>query len=603
MMELSEYYNKLKQALNEAPLTFAPGEPQYAKPSEALVETLSPAVSYLLASKKSVHHRIGTMYNGIIQQAASSIPKEKLAEYDIPELEATLTLAGRLRYKQVLVCCLADLKTAADRLLQLMVKAYPENQIKESDAFGIWIAMACGAYAIEHISATFLMLILEGKRILSFCNHDTDGFIAFKYEAIRNMPLPYWAEIPDLQIRDTISLGHTLAASCALPYEERSLEAVDFFTRELKRNDDKRKQIVRDIKAAPFATRPALPDEVLPEFGLLPKQALRAAQQILKNKNITERKHAVEDREEKKADGSMTAFLLACIKREALSIEELLDFDITPDVSARIAGAALDALDRPITMDCYVAGALVSALANRAVNEANTASRLLDAAVDDDVMGINKTADTSLQPTASAVEQPETNAADEELNALQEEIAALKGKLAAQKNKNQSLSETINRIKKENEGVIRRMEADNKSLKETCERKQQEIDDLMLLTADDGQDDYGMSVEEMKTAVAGKRLLFVSGHDTWQATMRQEFPRAKFVKAGAFNTIEKSLLADVECVIYNVKMGAHSLFNKCRSVMRDDTRLVILNTNNTEATIRRIYRGIYGGRGAAQKGE
>ena len=126
-MELLEYYKNLKPLLENVSLMFTLEESSVEEPPAELCEMLAPALSYMLASKKAVHPRIDSLYKNTVQRMDEDRVLKLLEIYDLPELENTLSIECRIRYKQMLVCCLADPVHINDQLVKLLSKAYPDN--------------------------------------------------------------------------------------------------------------------------------------------------------------------------------------------------------------------------------------------------------------------------------------------------------------------------------------------------------------------------------------------------------------------------------------------------------------------------------------------
>ena len=576
-MELLEYYKNLKLLLENVSLMFTLEESPVAEPSAELCEMLTPTLSYLLASKKTIHPRIDSLYRNTVQRMDEDKVLEKLEIYDLPELENTLSLECRIRYKQMLVCCLADPVHINEQLVKLLGKAYPDNVLKEESPAVMWTMITAGAYDAKHASITFLAMVLEGKKV----PHLRDGDAAdismrnFRKIAMENMPMPYWLtpqsdEYPELKNTER-NIGKLTTSVCRFQGEEENQKSAAIMQKMVKEDECRKPQKYCAVKATPFETDLFTAGDGIMNLGGLPPRAVQSIKVILKDKNIVSRAE--------KLDSSYKAyvaeFLLACLKRGSVSLEELYDTEISRESAEKIADAYRETIGGDwIPADCFLSGALITALMNRIDNEMQTNAILFEKA-------FGKTA----PDTDDIMPEPMLQNDDCLVEELQKEITALK-------TKNSNLAAKITAVKEEKAKEIDKLRKENTKLKRDYESKTEEVEDILAMLSDDEENET-VSISDMQKAISQKKLLFIGGHDTWQNAMKKVFPRAKFIQKGAYSTVSKELFNGLDCAVYQVKMGEHSMYRKCKSMMHSETQLIMLNSNNTETTIRKIYHALF----------
>lgn len=576
-MELLEYYKNLKPLLENVSLMFTLEESSVEEPPAELCEMLAPALSYMLASKKAVHPRIDSLYKNTVQRMDEDRVLKLLEIYDLPELENTLSIECRIRYKQMLVCCLADPVHINDQLVKLLSKAYPDNVLKEDSPANTWVMLTAGAYDAKYVSITFLALVLEGKKVPHLRDGDTADMSMrnFKKIALENMPLPYWLspqsdEYPELKNSER-NIGKLVSSSCRFFGEEENRKVAEIMQKLAKENESKKAQRYCAIKAEPFGTNlfTAVDDILNP--NILPPKATQSIKVILKDKNIISRAEKLDSDD----PAYVAEFLLACLKRGSISMQELYDTEISKESMEKIADAYREIIGGDeIPADCLLSGAIMEALMNRINNETQINAILFEKAFGNTNQDIDE-----------ILPEPDLQNDDSLVDELQKEIAALKAK-------NNSLSAKITMVKEEKAKEIDRLRKENSKLKQNYESKKEEVDDLLSLLSEDEEDET-VSISDMQKAISQKKILFIGGHDTWQSTMRKVFPRAKFIQKGAYSTVSKELFNGLDCAVYQVKMGEHSMYRKCKSMMHNDTLLIMLNSNNTETTIRKIYHALF----------
>lgn len=577
-MELLEYYKNLKLFLENVSLMFTLEESPVAEPSAELCEMLTPTLSYLLASKKTIHPRIDSLYRNTVQRMDEDKVLEKLEIYDLPELENTLSLECRIRYKQMLVCCLADPVHINEQLVKLLGKAYPDNVLKEESPAVMWTMITAGAYDAKYVSVTFLAMVLEGKRMPHLRDGDSaeTSIRCFRKIAIENMPLPYWLTpqsdgYPELKNTERM-IGKLATSACCFQGEEENRKTVDIMQKMVEEDERKKPQKYCAVKAAPFETDLFMAGDGMWNSNGLPPRAARSIKIILKNKNIVSRAEKLDS----SCKAYVAEFLLACLKRGSVSLEELYDTEISRESMEKIADAYRETIGGDwIPADCLLSGALITALMNRIDNEMQVNAILFEKAFGKAAADMDE-----------ILPEPMPQEDDCLVEELQREIAALK-------TKNNNLAAKITAVKEEKAREIDKLRKENAKLKQDYKSKTEEVEDILSMLSDDEEDET-VSLSDMQKAISQKKLLFIGGHDTWQSAMKKVFPRAKFIQKGAYSTVSKELFNGLDCAVYQVKMGEHSMYRKCKSMMHSNTQLIMLNSNNTETTIRKIYHSIYG---------
>ena len=145
----------------------------------------------------------------------------------------------------------------------------------------------------------------------------------------------------------------------------------------VKEDECRKPQKYCAVKAAPFETDLFTAGDGIMNLGGLPPRAVQSIKVILKDKNIVSRAE--------KLDSSYKAyvaeFLLACLKRGSVSLEELYDTEISRESAEKIADAYRETIGGDwIPADCFLSGALITALMNRIDNEMQTNAILFEKA-------------------------------------------------------------------------------------------------------------------------------------------------------------------------------------------------------------------------------
>jgi hypothetical protein len=87
---------------------------------------------------------------------------------------------------------------------------------------------------------------------------------------------------------------------------------------------------------------------------------------------------------------------------------------------------------------------------------------------------------------------------------------------------------------------------------------------LFKMTEDDIEPD---KLEEMKQAIAGKRIMIIGGHANWQRRLKQMFPRWRFVAASDYLGTET--VDGMDYIYFFMDYMSHALYNKSIRMLKD----------------------------------
>lgn len=582
------------------------------------MEFLAPAISYLLASKSAARQKIQRLYTQARKRedTISERTEKLLAQYDMPELESTLTQEGRLRYKQALFCMLSE-NGGIDReeAIFLLEKAYPGSVIaKRPDDIGLGIPI--GTYETKDAGVAVLLLALRKMTLPIIESTVFDAWIGLlKLAALVYMPLPYWpGKLESEKTAGKIerSIGKLTNKACYFYTDEIADSVARNISSCVKMDKQKKDAMTLMCTYAP-ARLPSveelmdMAEEEMPSFAFLTKESLEDLKLFLSDKRVEERSKRVKAASD---PGRRREFLLAefarqCLSMGPVSMGEIYDTEISWETAERIKGAYAitfnDEESRGLSKDPVAAflGTVVLSLANRAYSESRVNAVLIEEAAKRE----QRLAEFEAQ-VLKVKELENAAAVDEEaLTAAKQETQSLKKEVSKLKMKNSGLSAEIKDIREKKEEDVLKLRAENESLKREYEKIKHEMDEILAAMEDDDEDnetagsDTSSFIDEadldaMCHYINENRLIFVGGHTSWQDAMRRLFPGAKFAKKESYMTLSKDFFRNADYIIYNYKWSKHSLYRKCKAYADDGVPMIMLSTNNTDFSVRRIYDSI-----------
>ena len=110
---------------------------------------------------------------------------------------------------------------------------------------------------------------------------------------------------------------------------------------------------------------------------------------------------------------------------------------------------------------------------------------------------------------------------------------------------------------------------------------------LFRMTEDD-IDPEPDKLEEMKQAIAGKRIMIIGGHANWQRRLKQMFPKWRFVAISDYLGTET--VDGMDYIYFFTDFMSHALYNKFIVILRErEMNYYYIHGTNVERNVRQIY--------------
>ena len=163
---------------------------------------------------------------------------------------------------------------------------------------------------------------------------------------------------------------------------------------------------------------------------------------------------------------------------------------------------------------------------------------------------------------------------------------------------------TLRRKLHEQETMIRQLKADMAdkgklqekltAAQDKNENDQKELaalrDHLYHMTEDDEQES-SVSVDDMKSAIADKKIVIIGGHTNWTNKMKSMFPKWDYVKPSATSAQDTSVLMKADKVYFFTDTISHSTYYRYVNVCREHKVLFgYIHGVNTDTNVRQVYR-------------
>ena len=112
-------------------------------------------------------------------------------------------------------------------------------------------------------------------------------------------------------------------------------------------------------------------------------------------------------------------------------------------------------------------------------------------------------------------------------------------------------------------------------------------DHLFRMTEDD-IDLEPDKLEEMKQAIAGKRIMIIGGHVNWQRKLKQMFPRWRFVATSDYLGMET--VDGMDYIYFFTDFMSHALYYKFIGILRErEMNYYYIHGTNVERNVKQIY--------------
>ena len=581
-MQLTDYYKRLSEFLNSFDmLTFLPEEFDEGYGDLQINGVFGPLLSYILASKSIVYNRIENLYNDVIRKNKKEEINKRYEEYRIDALELSLTPQARQKYRQMLIVCLFSSDITKNQIIKLLERAYPECIINTNSFADYSVYIECGAYDIRLAPIHRILMLLKGIKLLSYDETgETETNISeFLKMSLNEIPLPYWnSDLDDCDddYKDKcLKLSSYVEKTHMAPIDEPLKNAADFFYTRSQRNTTERQIKVPSL----LDTGNTDPSNDIIFTVKIPDDAKKIIDDVSKNEHVRIRNEKIGNLK----DEIIIHFILNVLRRNYISIEELMDTKITKEDWLSI----FDAYDEALGGQCFdedddyfTLGLIIKILCKRINHSEAIADTLTDIVCND---SDEKNGSNPVSNQSSDLSEKNTR------------IEELEQELAAAKAKNKDLSKTINETKHRSYEEIKKLKEKIEILTEDLNDEKIRFEDLLRSAEEESKDEDPYSetdIEKMKIELNKKKLLFVGGHDSWQSMMLPIFPKSNFVKLREYNSMKTSIFKGVDYVIYNVNWEEHSMYYTVLKLKHKNTKIIFLNTNNKERTIRKLYEEI-----------
>ncbi len=101
------------------------------------------------------------------------------------------------------------------------------------------------------------------------------------------------------------------------------------------------------------------------------------------------------------------------------------------------------------------------------------------------------------------------------------------------------------------------------------------------------------SIEEMKAAIAGRRVVIIGGNDNWIKKVKLEFPEWKFLGANVSGAVNSMSVRSAEMVYFFTDTLGHSNYSKFMAVIREHkVRFGYIHGVSINANIAQIYKDL-----------
>ena len=185
---------------------------------------------------------------------------------------------------------------------------------------------------------------------------------------------------------------------------------------------------------------------------------------------------------------------------------------------------------------------------------------------------------------------PVSEKTGEDENEYLKEIARLRSSLDEKDREIKRLRDAYGEAKaskKEAEEMVHRYESEREeliALREFAYQTQQEEE----IRSD-------LSVEEMKTAIKGKKIAIIGGHVNWHNKLKQQFPDWRFVLSEASKTVDGKMLEGCEKVYFYTDHMSHVIYGKFIAAVRErKIPFGYLGSIHIESVIKQVYEDLCG---------
>lgn len=80
-------------------------------------------------------------------------------------------------------------------------------------------------------------------------------------------------------------------------------------------------------------------------------------------------------------------------------------------------------------------------------------------------------------------------------------------------------------------------------------------------------------LEEMKQAIAGKKIMIIGGHANWQRRLKQMFPKWRFVATSDY--LGKETVDGMDYIYFFTDFMSNALYNKFIRILRERDELLL----------------------------
>lgn len=583
MKELKSYYKELSDYIDDSYNLIGK--------NETIAPVLIPYLSYILSSHHNVHERIDQLYASY--RIDRDKVKDKVNEVDVKELSDYLSSEAKDRYHKLVEICVCENKQTKKQLIKLLKRACPKACIQNVSRLDIFNTFRIGTFDLDYVSIVFLSVCLQDV----FYNRDIEtectDWSDFKACLICSMPLPKYhieSEIFDskqkLSFDSVIKMSPNIGDKVYETHEEEMRMA-------LKANSYYKENLGKKFVAPLDEPEQMLDLEKFADKNyILPKDAIRLSSAALKNPAVEDRIKAREKYRKLEKDSAYvkvsrrTMDFVRQLLCETGLFEELSGETLSKEDMTHMNMASLRLMDMDKVLETYpepeeiwhelapcevLAGSTILLLAKRLKKlekKYEDASGLLDEmkATENDVV--------DNIPLEADGDKPD-----------------YEGIISALRTKNKDLIRQIKAEKEIERSLKDELEKINEKLEEVEAEAKESFDRFLETNKQDSDGDDALdrtSIEHMKKVIEDAGTIFVSGHPQWQAMMKKEFPTTRFVDPREY-TVSASTLNSANFIVYHLQLGNHSMYYKCISCKRADAKLLFINSNNVERSIREVY--------------
>ena len=105
--------------------------------------------------------------------------------------------------------------------------------------------------------------------------------------------------------------------------------------------------------------------------------------------------------------------------------------------------------------------------------------------------------------------------------------------------------------------------------------------------------DQPAGIEEMKAAVADKKIVIIGGHVAWITKVKQQFPEWMFIHTDAYKTVDGKMLDGKEMVYFFTDYMSHVSYTKFIAAVRErKIPFGYLGSRNLDNIIRQVYEDL-----------